>query len=162
MSRSERISRPGIPDGRLQLAREGGHSLARVVHAGGAATGAEVERALVVAVRRPTAAALLERWFAFDVAVTGVAARVRALSPGGEVRRDRGEATVLLATGGAGQLFSVTTNPVEVTGDGIAMALRAGVAVADVEFMQFHPTALHSDAMPRPLLTEALRGHGAA
>ena len=68
---------------------------------------------------------------------------------------------MLVATGGAGQLFAVTTNPAESTGDGIAMALRAGVAVADLEFVQFHPTALHHPAMPRPLLSEALRGHGA-
>ena len=68
---------------------------------------------------------------------------------------------VLVATGGAGQLFAVTTNPTESTGDGIAMALRAGAAVADLEFVQFHPTALHHPSMPRPLLTEALRGHGA-
>ena len=68
---------------------------------------------------------------------------------------------VVLATGGAGQLFAVTTNPPESTGDGVAMALRAGVPTADVEFVQFHPTALHHPAMPRPLLSEALRGHGA-
>ena len=68
---------------------------------------------------------------------------------------------VVLATGGAGQLYSVTTNPTESTGDGVAMALRAGVPTADVEFVQFHPTALHHPAMPRPLLSEALRGHGA-
>ena len=68
---------------------------------------------------------------------------------------------VVLATGGAGQLFAVTTNPAESTGDGVAMALRAGVPTADVEFVQFHPTALHHPAMPRPLLSEALRGHGA-
>ena len=68
---------------------------------------------------------------------------------------------VVLATGGAGQLFAVTTNPQESTGDGVAMALRAGVPTADVEFVQFHPTALHHPAMPRPLLSEALRGHGA-
>ena len=68
---------------------------------------------------------------------------------------------MLVATGGYGQLFAVTTNPHEATGDGVAMALRAGVAVADVEFEQFHPTALHHPVMPRPLLTEALRGHGA-
>ena len=74
-----------------------------------------------------------------------------------EVRADH----VVLATGGAGQLFSVTTNPAESTGDGVAMALRAGVPTADVEFVQFHPTALHHPAMPRPLLSEALRGHGA-
>ena len=74
-----------------------------------------------------------------------------------EVRADN----VVLATGGAGQLFSVTTNPPESTGDGVAMALRAGFPTADVEFVQFHPTALHHPAMPRPLLSEALRGHGA-
>ena len=68
---------------------------------------------------------------------------------------------ILLATGGAGQLYAVTTNPMEATGDGTAMALRAGVACADLEFVQFHPTALHHPAMPRPLLREALRGHGA-
>src|SRR3954467_5184604 len=74
-----------------------------------------------------------------------------------EVRADH----VILATGGAGQLFAAPTNPAEATGDGIAMALRAGVAVADVEFMQFHPTAMHHPSMPRPLLSEALRGEGA-
>ncbi|MCL4422068.1 MAG: L-aspartate oxidase [Actinobacteria bacterium] len=149
-----------LPGGGFDLAREGGHSTARVVHAGGAATGAEVERALVSAVRR-TAVAVLEGWFALDLIVEeGRCAGVTALDASGarsEVRADH----VVLATGGAGQLFSVTTNPSEATGDGVAMALRAGVAVADVEFMQFHPTALHHPAMPRPLLSEALRGHGA-
>jgi L-aspartate oxidase len=146
--------------GELMLAREGGHSHARVVHAGGAATGAEVERALVEAVQR-TAAALYEHWFALDVIVEGGrCAGVTALTPAGE-RADVRARHVLVATGGAGQVFAVTTNPTESTGDGIAMALRAGVAVADLEFMQFHPTALHHPAMPRPLLSEALRGHGA-
>jgi L-aspartate oxidase len=148
------------PDGRLELAREGGHSRARIVHAGGAATGAEVERALVAAVRR-TAAAVYERWFALDLLVVGGrCVGVRSLDPGGAVV-DVAARHVLVATGGAGQLFAVTTNPHEATGDGVAMALRAGAAVADVEFMQFHPTALHHPAMPRPLLSEALRGHGA-
>jgi len=146
--------------GRLELAREGGHSMARVVHAGGAATGAEIERALVDAVRL-TAAALLENTFACELIVEGGRCRgVIALDPSG-VRREVRADHVLLATGGAGQMFAVTTNPVEATGDGIAMALRAGVAVADVEFVQFHPTALHHPRMPRPLLSEALRGHGA-
>jgi L-aspartate oxidase len=146
--------------GSLLLAREGGHSMPRVVHAGGAATGAEIERALVTAVRE-TAAALHEESLAVDVIVEdGQCRGVIAVSAGGERTEVRANHT-LLATGGAGQLFAVTTNPAEATGDGIAMALRAGVAVADVEFMQFHPTALHHPAMPRPLLSEALRGHGA-
>ena len=147
------------PDGTLQLAREGGHSHARVVHAGGAATGAEIERALVAATAR-TAAVVHEHTFAHDLVVEH--GRCRGIV----VRDARGEHVVLarhvlLATGGAGQLFAVTTNPLEATGDGIAMALRAGVAVADVEFMQFHPTALAIDRLPRPLLSEALRGDGA-
>ena len=147
--------------GSLSLAREGGHSRPRVVHAGGAATGAEVERALVDATYR-SAGAVLEGWFALDLLVEGGrCVGVTALPPAGaeavEVRANH----VVLATGGAGQLFSVTTNPAESTGDGVAMALRAGVPTADVEFVQFHPTALHHPAMPRPLLSEALRGHGA-
>jgi L-aspartate oxidase len=143
-------------DGALALAREGGHSHARVVHAGGAATGAEVERALVEAVRA-SAAVLREACFLDAVTVEGGRCRGVAVGEGGTIRA----AHVLLATGGAGQLFAVTTNPPESTGDGLAVALAAGVAVADVEFMQFHPTALHHPAMPRPLLSEALRGHGA-
>ena len=144
--------------GNLDLAREGGHSVARVVHAG-SATGAEVERTLVDAVRS-TAAAVFEHAFAHDLIVEGGrCAGVVAHGPDGPVEvRAR---NVLLATGGAGQLFEVTTNPLEATGDGVAMAMRVGVAVADLEFFQFHPTALALPAMPRPLLSEALRGHGA-
>jgi len=142
-------------EGHLLKAREGGHSMPRIVHAGGAATGAEVERALVDAVRT-TAAVVHEQTQALDLIIEG--GRCRGVrSTAGDVRA----AHTLVATGGAGQLFAVTTNPVQATGDGIAMALRAGVAVADIEFMQFHPTALHHAAMPRPLLSEALRGHGA-
>jgi L-aspartate oxidase len=149
------------PNGDLALAREGGHSYARVVHAGGAATGLEVERALVAAVHR-TAAALYEGWFATDLLVEhGRCVGVRALPAAGGEPIDVRARHVLVATGGAGQLFAVTTNPGEATGDGIAMALRAGAAVADLEFIQFHPTALHHPARPRPLLSEALRGHGA-
>ena len=144
----------------LAYTREGGHSVARIVHAGGDATGAEIERALVSAVR-DTAAMVLERWFALDLLVEGGrAVGVRAVDPTGTQHELRATHTIL-ATGGAGQCFAVTTNPLLSTGDGIAMARRAGIAVADVEFMQFHPTALDHASMPRPLLSEALRGEGA-
>ncbi len=148
------------PDGDLELAREGGHSLPRIVHAGGAATGAEIERTLVDAVRAEVSV-VLESSFALDLIVEAGRCRgVVAADPGGR-RTEVRAANVLVATGGYGQLFAVTTNPKEATGDGVAMAIRAGVAVADIEFEQFHPTALHHPVMPRPLLTEALRGHGA-
>jgi L-aspartate oxidase len=149
-----------VPGGRLSRAREGGHSTARVLHAGGTATGAEVERALVEAVR-DSAAAILENWFALDLVRDGNRCTgVVALDSSGDLLRIEAS-HVLLASGGAGQMYSVTTNPTEATGDGIAMALRAGVPVTDVEFVQFHPTALHHASMPRPLISEALRGHGA-
>ncbi|MCB1029769.1 MAG: L-aspartate oxidase [Acidimicrobiales bacterium] len=146
--------------GKLELAREGGHTLPRIVHAGGSATGAEVERALVEAVQA-TMAVIHEHAFALELIVESQRCRgVTALFADGTVHEVRAT-NVLLTTGGAGQMYSVTTNPFEATGDGIAMALRAGVAVTDIEFIQFHPTALSVETMPRPLLTEALRGHGA-
>jgi len=147
-------------DGRWLLAREGGHSLARVVHAGGDATGAEIERALVAATLA-SGCEIREGWFALSLLVeAGEAAGIVALDPSGARVEVRATDTVI-ATGGAGQCYAVTTNPSLSTGDGIALALRAGVACADMEFVQFHPTALHHPAMPRPLLSEALRGEGA-
>jgi L-aspartate oxidase len=150
------------PEGpELLLAREGGHSLARVVHAGGDATGAEIERALVEAVNISDAIEVREGWFAIELLVErDRCAGVLALGAEGEVEFVRAT-DVVLATGGAGQCFAVTTNPTLSTGDGIALALKAGVACADLEFVQFHPTALHTPLMPRPLLSEALRGEGA-
>lgn len=148
-------------DGALELAIEGGHSLPRVVHAGGDATGAEIERALGDAATGLGTIAVHERCFSVDLIVAGGrCVGVTAIDAEGRTREFRADHTVL-ATGGAGQLFSVTTNPAVSTGDGMAMALRAGVAVADVEFMQFHPTAMDDPRMPRPLLSEALRGDGA-
>jgi L-aspartate oxidase len=143
------------------LSREGGHSAARVVHAGGAATGAEVERALVEAARS-TAARLWEGYFVCDLIIErGRCRGIVAAGPDGRTVELRAS-NVLLASGGGGQMFSVTTNPVQSTGDGLAMALRAGIPVADVEFVQFHPTALHGPTSgPRPLMSEALRGEGA-
>jgi len=140
----------------LLLAREGGHSLARVVHAGGDATGAEIERALVAAVEASDVE-VRERTFAVELlADRGRAEGVLALAPDGQVAYVRAVDTVL-ATGGAGQCFAVTTNPTLSTGDGIALSLRAGVACADLEFVQFHPTALHHPSMPRPLHQAASR-----
>ena len=148
-------------DGVLELAIEGGHSLPRVVHAGGDATGAEIERALADAAHALPNIEVRERCFSVDLIVEhGRCVGVHALDSTGRPVEIRAANTVL-ATGGAGQLYSVTTNPPVSTGDGIGMALRAGVAVADVEFMQFHPTAMHHPSMPRPLLSEALRGDGA-
>ncbi len=147
-------------DGLPELTREGGHSVARVVHAGGDATGAEIERALIAAIRS-AGVDVCEGWLAVDLIVeAGRAVGIVAITPDGG-RQEVRAAHTLVATGGAGQCFAVTTNPALSTGDGIAMALRAGVAVADLEFMQFHPTALHHPSMPRPLLSEALRGEGA-
>jgi L-aspartate oxidase len=146
--------------GNLELAREGGHSVPRIVHAGGAATGEEIERALVDAVRR-TAVVIHEETFVVDLLLAeGRCVGVSCLTRDGAPHEVRAR-HVLLAAGGAGQVYSVTTNPPAATGDGVAMALRAGAAVGDVEFFQFHPTALHHPSTPRPLLTEALRGHGA-
>lgn len=148
------------PDGAFQLAREGGHSVSRILHAGGAATGFEVERALVAATERSDIN-VLEHTFAADFVVrNGRCVGLALIDSDGE-RFELEAAHVLVAAGGGGQLYAVTTNPPEATGDGVAMALRAGVRVADLEFFQFHPTALVVAKMPRPLLTEALRGHGA-
>ena len=159
----DRVNGPdGRPsqDGPLAFAREGGHSLARVVHAGGDATGHEVERALVAAAK-DAAVHVAEHWLATDLIIEdGRCAGVSGIDAAGRTGQFRAT-HVILACGGAGQLFAVTTNPTLSTGDGVAMALRAGAAVADVEFMQFHPTALAQPGMPRPLLSEALRGEGA-
>jgi L-aspartate oxidase len=149
------------PDGLLRT-REGGHSANRVIHAGGDATGAEIERALLAVRGLP---AVLAGHQALDVVLdgSGRARGVSVLTPGGAVGLIR-SAAVVLATGGAGHLYAATTNPGVATGDGLAMALRAGVALSDVEFMQFHPTVLWTgpgDLGHRPLVTEAVRGEGA-
>lgn len=141
------------------LTREGGHTRRRVVHAGGDATGAEVQRALDAAAAHldvRTGHVVLEVLHDRG-AVTGV------LVLGADGLGIVHASAVILATGGLGQLYAATTNPDGSTGDGIALALRAGVAVRDVEFVQFHPTMLFdgSAAGRRPLITEALRGEGA-
>jgi len=147
-------------DGTVALAREGGHSLPRVLHSGDA-TGAAVQNALAAAVRRDPRVTVAEGRLLVDLLVAeGRCAGALLLGQDGDVEAVRAGA-VVLATGGAGQAYRVTTNPVVATGDGIAAAYRAGAEVADMEFVQFHPTALDHDRAPRFLLTEALRGEGA-
>jgi L-aspartate oxidase len=151
-------------DGTLALGREGGHSAFRVLHAGGDATGAEVERTLADAVRQARIP-VLEQHFATEVLLTesGAVAGLLVLGNGERPGLVRAPA-VLLATGGLGQLYQVTSNPAVATGDGLALALGAGAAVADAEFVQFHPTVLYAGVVGHgraPLVTEALRGEGA-
>jgi L-aspartate oxidase len=147
-------------DGELARTREGGHSRSRVVHAGGDATGAELERALTEAVRATPAVRSAEHAFLVDLVTTGDRVTGALLWSDGGPRLVRAGA-VVLASGGAGQLYADTTNPPLSTGDGVAAALRAGAVLADLEFVQFHPTALHVDGDPRPLISEAMRGEGA-
>jgi L-aspartate oxidase len=148
------------PAGGLARTREGGHSRSRVVHAGGDATGAELERALTEAVRSDAAVRSTEHTFLVDLVTAGGRVVGALLWCEGRPRLVRAGA-VVLASGGAGQLYADTTNPPLSTGDGIAAALRAGAVLADLEFVQFHPTALHIDGDPRPLISEAMRGEGA-
>ncbi|MCX4389089.1 L-aspartate oxidase [Micromonospora peucetia] len=169
------------PDGSLMLTREGGHRADRIVHAGGDATGAEVQRALHAAVRRDPWIRLVEHALVLDL-LRAPGDGPDGLGPAcgitlhvlGEGSEDGVGAilarAVVLATGGMGQIYAATTNPAVSTGDGVALAVRAGAAVTDVEFVQFHPTALITPGgagMPgaghaqQPLVSEALRGEGA-
>ncbi|MFJ9415416.1 L-aspartate oxidase [Streptomyces sp. NPDC101227] len=152
----------------IALTREGGHHRRRIIHAGGDATGAEVSRALVEAVRDAGLrtienALVLDLLTDADGNASGVTLHVM-----GEGQHDGVGAVhapaVVLATGGMGQVFSATTNPPVSTGDGVALALRAGAEVSDLEFVQFHPTVLYlgPDAEgQQPLISEAVRGEGA-
>lgn len=144
-------------DGALQLGREAAHRHARIVHAGGDATGAAISTALIAAVRR-TAIAVVECAVLTELIVVDGAVRGIRLLRGTEATDIHADA-VVLATGGAGRLYTHTTNPTGATGDGIAAALRAGAAVADLEFVQFHPTILASGSAF--LISEAVRGEGA-
>ena len=146
--------------GRLMLGREAAHSRKRIVHAHGDQTGAEVARTLVSRVRHSRRVRVLEKARVLDVMVhRGVCVGVRA-SVRGVATEIIADATVL-ATGGAGQVYRYTTNPVVATGDGFAIAHRAGATLADMEFVQFHPTALDTPENPLALISEAVRGEGA-
>ena len=148
-------------DGRLRLAREGAHSAARVVHAGGDATGAHIVAALTAALRADPRIELAEGERALEVLVRdGRVAGLRSMAADGR-ERVRPARAVALAAGGMGQLYTRTTNPLGATADGPALAARAGAALADLELVQFHPTALALGDGPLSLVSEAVRGEGA-
>ncbi|MGA9718691.1 MAG: FAD-binding protein, partial [Acidobacteriaceae bacterium] len=147
--------------GELMLTREGAHSRNRILHANGDATGREIGRALLARASATAGITLLPWTLLTDLLTTdGRVSGARLLDETGEIRTVQARA-VLLASGGAGQVYSDTTNPAVATGDGIAAAHAAGAELADMEFYQFHPTALSLPGVPRFLLSEALRGEGA-
>ena len=155
--------------GAISLTREGGHHHDRIAHAGGDATGAEVSRALVAAVARDAGIEVVENALVLDLLLdsTGAAQGVTLHVMGTGQRGGVGAAlapNVVLATGGFGQVFGQTTNPYVSTGDGVALAMRAGADIADLEFVQFHPTVMWLGPLAQgqqPLVSEAVRGEGA-
>ncbi|UTT65581.1 L-aspartate oxidase [Janibacter sp. CX7] len=158
--------------GEITLTREGGHHRDRIAHAGGDATGAEISRALIAQLEAVQAdpgieviehALVVDLLTATDGSVCGATVHVIGEGEIDGVGAARARA-VVLATGGLGQIYSATTNPSVATGDGMAAALRAGAALADLEFVQFHPTVMHlgeGATGQQPLVSEAVRGEGA-
>ena len=160
----------GVPfdkdlEGRLDLAREAAHGARRILHVKGDTAGRAIMAALTAAARATRSIQVLEGWGACDLIICDgqVAGIEVAPVDGGAFARGivLDASAVVLATGGAGQLYAITTNPRESRGEGIAIAARAGATIADAEFVQFHPTAINVGRDPAPLATEALRGEGA-
>src|SRR3954469_10166863 len=160
------------PEGNLSLTREGGHHRDRIAHANGDATGAEIQRALIDAVRRAPEILVFEHAMVVDLVTAddgGVAGLTIHVMGQGDPRQPGGVGlvrarAVVLASGGLGQVFSQTTNPAVATADGMAIALRAGARLRDLEFVQFHPTVMYLGRDSRgqqPLISEAVRGEGA-
>jgi len=146
---------------KLTFGREGAHSRNRILHAHGDSTGREIQRALYAKAKTLPEISIREYEFSTDLVMeNGRVSGVRVIDDHGMNSTIHASA-VLLATGGMGQLYVNTTNPSVATGDGVAMAYRAGAEVTDLEFIQFHPTALYLKKAPRFLLSEALRGEGA-
>ena len=150
-----------LPSGELALSKEGGHSHARIVHAQGDATGVEIQGTLTRALAAHPRVSTFAGHFAIDL-LSEVSGRVLGVL----CRTERGERVafgaghVVLATGGAGQVYRETTNPDIATADGVAMGLRAGATLRDMEFMQFHPTCLYIAGAARVLISEIVRGAG--
>ncbi len=147
--------------GKLILGKEGAHSRNRIVHAGGDATGRLIVESLLSHLRKQSAVTIRENTYIADLIIEdGVCRGAVGKDASGNPVCFRARA-VILATGGLGQLYKYTTNALEITGDGYALAYRAGAKLRDMEFVQFHPTALKSDSHPLPLVSEAVRGEGA-
>jgi L-aspartate oxidase len=152
------------PDGSLAVGREAAHSRPRIVHVKGDGAGAAISATLAARASETNCITLLEGFHAIELAmengrVTGIFAR-SGIGPDARLILFRARA-VILASGGLGALYAVTTNPLESRGEGLGMAARAGAMIADPEFVQFHPTAIAIGRDPAPLATEALRGEGA-
>lgn len=147
--------------GKLVFTQEAAHSRRRILHAHGDSTGAELVRSLIARARQESSINLLPFANTESLLVQdGRCVGVRFLDPILRSPRDIFAKAVILCTGGAGQLYQHTTNPPVATGDGMAMAYFAGAEIADMEFIQFHPTALSVEGAPRFLLSEAMRGEG--
>ncbi|MEK7469404.1 MAG: L-aspartate oxidase [Planctomycetota bacterium] len=147
--------------GEIRFAREGGHSRARILHAHGDATGAEIARALIERVKAQPNVEVLESAFVLDLVVKGGRCCGALVVGGDGAKSGIAAGATILATGGCGQLYRETTNPEVATGDGLAIAHRAGAELEDMEFVQFHPTALYIAGAARALMSEAVRGEGA-
>ncbi|MGD9110148.1 MAG: L-aspartate oxidase [Phycisphaerales bacterium] len=148
-------------DGHVATTLEGGHSHSRVAHAHGDETGRMIAQALIGKVQQNPNIKVVENFFAIDLLTNGSDACVGAIGQDNRGRQIIWALNTVLATGGAGQLYRETTNPPVATADGIAMAYRAGAVLADLEFMQFHPTTLYIAGASRALISETLRGEGA-
>ncbi|RMG14846.1 MAG: L-aspartate oxidase [Planctomycetota bacterium] len=149
------------PEGQIALTKEGGHSAKRILHATGDATGAEIERTLLERARAQSRIRFLEHAFAIDLVTSHGECQGALVWDHAQGLQFVAARATVLAAGGAGRIYRETTNPPVATGDGIAMAYRAGAVLRDMEFMQFHPTTLYVAGASRKLLTEALRGEGA-
>ena len=164
--RVEDLLRYGVPfdkdlEGHFSLGREAAHGRNRILHVKGDTAGRAIMHALIEAVRQTPSITVLEGFAARDLILRKGRIRGVELIAADGVHFVLPACAVVLATGGAGQIFAITTNPREAKGEGIAIAARAGAAITDAEFVQFHPTAINIGRDPAPLATEALRGEGA-
>ncbi|GAH36984.1 unnamed protein product, partial [marine sediment metagenome] len=151
-----------ISEGEISLTTEGGHSYPRVLHAGGDATGEEIEKKLVNCTKNEFQINFFPEYFVLDILTdNNICIGIIGLNTASKSIEIHPASNVIIASGGIGHLYELTTNPSISTGDGIAMAYRAGSSIKDIEFIQFHPTVFKTNKGKLFLITEALRGEGA-